>query len=183
MADGANPNTLADRARAISAVIRDDALIAGHWLLHGYPATSLLLPAGVRRRVLRRAGLAIAPSVTGLAHCYFMSNNIAIGARSHVQPGCVFEGAGRIEIGEECMIGPEVMLVTSHHEKLAEDRLEHRADYLPITIGPRCWLFARAMVLPGVTIGAGTVIAAGAVVASDCGPGGLYAGVPARRVR
>jgi len=52
-----------------------------------------------------------------------------------------------------------------------------------VRIGDRCWLGARAMILPGVTVGEGTIIGAGAVVNKDCEPGAVYAGVPARRVR
>jgi maltose O-acetyltransferase len=45
------------------------------------------------------------------------------------------------------------------------------------------WMGARVTVLPGVTVGDGCVIAAGAVVTKDCEPGGVYAGLPARRIR
>lgn len=50
-------------------------------------------------------------------------------------------------------------------------------------IGDRYWLGARAKILPGVSVGAGTVVAAGAVVTKDCAPGARYAGMPARRLR
>ena len=46
-----------------------------------------------------------------------------------------------------------------------------------------CWIGARAVILPGVTIGEGTIIGAGSVVTKDCEPGAVYVGVPARRVR
>jgi maltose O-acetyltransferase len=52
-----------------------------------------------------------------------------------------------------------------------------------VRIGDRCWIGARATILPGVSIGDGTVVAAGAVVTKDCEPDALYAGVPARRLR
>lgn len=52
-----------------------------------------------------------------------------------------------------------------------------------VSIGDSCWLGARATILPGVTIGEGTIIGAGAVVTEDCKPGAVYAGVPARRIR
>jgi maltose O-acetyltransferase len=54
---------------------------------------------------------------------------------------------------------------------------------LPIVVGEGSWLSANVTVLPGVTIGNGCVIAAGAVVDRDCEPNGLYGGVPARRLR
>lgn len=51
------------------------------------------------------------------------------------------------------------------------------------TVGDGCWIGANATILPGVTVAPGCVIAAGAVVTKDTEPDGLYAGVPARRVR
>ncbi|WJH37282.1 hypothetical protein N6H14_05985 [Paenibacillus sp. CC-CFT747] len=54
---------------------------------------------------------------------------------------------------------------------------------LPIVIGDGVWIGTRATVLPGVRIGDGSVIAAGAVVTKDCAPHGIYAGTPARRVK
>jgi len=47
-------------------------------------------------------------------------------------------------------------------------------------IGDGAWIGARVIILPGVTVGAGAVIAAGSVVTSDCAPDSLYAGVPAQ---
>jgi maltose O-acetyltransferase len=52
-----------------------------------------------------------------------------------------------------------------------------------VSVGNGSWLGTGVTVLPGVTIGEGCVIAAGAVVTADCAPDGLYAGVPARRIR
>jgi maltose O-acetyltransferase len=55
--------------------------------------------------------------------------------------------------------------------------------FKPVRVSDRCWLGARATILPGVTIGEGTIIGAGAVVTKDCKPGAVYVGVPARRLR
>ena len=52
-----------------------------------------------------------------------------------------------------------------------------------MTIGDGCWLGARAVVLPGVRIGAGSIVAAGALVTRDVPPNSLVAGVPAKLVR
>ena len=53
-------------------------------------------------------------------------------------------------------------------------------DAEPIVVGRDCWIAARAIVLPGVRIGDGSVIAAGAVVNRTCEPGSILAGVPAK---
>ena len=53
----------------------------------------------------------------------------------------------------------------------------------PLVVSSGCWIGARAVLLPGLTIGEGCVVGAGAVVTKDCLPIGLYAGIPARRIR
>ena len=77
----------------------------------------------------------------------------------------------------------ESAVVTGSHQ--LGDRRRRAGPPLPrpVRIGSGCWLGARVIVLPGVTIGPGCIIAAGAVVAQDCAADGLYAGVPARRLR
>ena len=119
----------------------------------------------------------------GLERCWFESGQVSIGAGAYVNAGCWFEGHGRIVIGHDTFIGPEVMIVTSVHAFGEGNEVAREPGYCEVRVGDRCWLGARAMVLPGVSIGAGTVVAAGAVVTRDCEPGALYAGVPARRLR
>jgi maltose O-acetyltransferase len=113
--------------------------------------------------------------------------SVAAGQHRHpgsfINAGCWFEGNGRIDIGCNCMMGPKVMVLTSIHALGSEGGVARQSEPRDVTIGDGCWLGARAMVMPGVTIGPGVVVAAGAVVTEDCDPGGLYAGVPARRLR
>jgi maltose O-acetyltransferase len=121
--------------------------------------------------------------VYGLERCYFGSSNVSIGTGSYVNAGCWFEGAGPIEIGDNCLFGPQVLVLTSSHAVGSDGEIARRSEFLGVQIEDGSWLCARAMILPGVTIGAGAIVAAGAVVTADCEPGGLYGGVPARRLR
>jgi maltose O-acetyltransferase len=93
------------------------------------------------------------------------------------------EGNGRIEIGPNCLLGPEVLILTSIHALGPDGGITRRSEARDVRIGDGTWLGARAMIMPGVNIGAGVVVAAGAVVTKDCESGGLYAGVPARKLR
>jgi acetyltransferase-like isoleucine patch superfamily enzyme len=115
--------------------------------------------------------------------CYFHSTNVHIGARSFVNQGCHFENVERIEIGPNCALGCFVALLTSTHELGGHSRRQDSWSIKPVAVGAGCWIGVRATILPGVSIGDGCVIAAGATVATDCEPDGVYAGVPARRIR
>ena len=145
--------------------------------------TSPLVPLALRRFLLRRGGVQIGAMVWGLERCWFESLRVSIGDGCYVNAGCWFEGQGRIEIGQDCLLGPEVMILTSTHPTGPDGEIGRRAEQRDVRIHDGCWLGARATILPGVEIGAGAVIAAGAVVIADCDAGGLYGGVPARRLR
>jgi acetyltransferase-like isoleucine patch superfamily enzyme len=147
------------------------------------PATSFLLPLTVRRGLLRLAGIDIGAQVTGLKQCGFETKRVSIGDGSFVNVGCWFEGAGRVDIGRNVFLGPQVMIITSVHELDENGQAGRMPVPSQVSIGDRCWLGARATIMPGVTIGAGTIVGAGAVVTKDCKPGAVYAGVPARQIR
>jgi maltose O-acetyltransferase len=170
-------------ARAAVAALPSNAGQALRWLRRGPLVTSFLLPVAVRRTLLRLGGVRIGPVVWGLERCWFESEQVSIGAGSGVNAGCWFEGHGPIIIGRDCFMGPEVMILTSIHEISSEGQVAREASYREVRVGDRCWLGARALIMPGVTIGEGTIIGAGAVVTKDCEPDAVYAGVPARRVR
>lgn len=102
---------------------------------------------------------------------------------SFVNRGCVFDNSASIEIGERVMVGMEVMFVTSTHALGSSERRAMEVTSAPIVIGDGSWIGSRATILPGVTIGVGCVVGAGSLVREDCQPNGLYAGVPAKRIK
>ena len=169
--------------RAAAAALPANLRPALRWLRRGPFVTSPLLPLTVRRNLLRAGGVRLGPLVTGLERCWFESGQVTVEAGAYVNAGCWFEGHGRIVIGRDCLLGPEVMILTSTHAFGPDGEVARESSFRDVSIGERCWLGARAMVLPGVSIGAGTVVAAGAVVTRDCEAGARYAGVPARRLR
>jgi maltose O-acetyltransferase len=151
-------------------------------LLVNVVAGSRLAGARTRARLYRWAGIRV-EQANVRPGVEFHDANVRIGRDTFVNSGCVFAARGGIEIGERCALGHEVLLNTVGHELgPAEKRAGERVDR-PIRIGDGAWIGTRATVLDGVTIGAGCVIAAGAVVTRDCEPDGLYAGVPAVRKR
>lgn len=107
------------------------------------------------------------------------SRNIRIGNGTFISDRVVFDTHARIDIGENVDIAMDARFITSTHESSESARRAGRAYSLPITVGDGAWIGAGAMVLPGVTIGERTIVAAGAVVHRDCLPDSVYAGVPA----
>ncbi|MGZ4807041.1 MAG: sugar O-acetyltransferase [Ilumatobacteraceae bacterium] len=108
--------------------------------------------------------------------------NIRVGRKVFINHGCTLNDIGGIDIGDEVMIGPNVSLITSGHPVEPAQR-RRRIVAAPIVIGRNVWICAGAMILHGVTVGADSVIAAGAVVTRDVPAATLVAGVPARVIR
>ena len=115
--------------------------------------------------------------------CWFGGRDITIGRRTFVNFGCVFDNLGPIRVGDDCDLGMEVLIATSTHEVAGAERRAGALSGRPVEIGDGCWIGARAILLPGVTVCYRCIVGAGAVVTRDCEPNGLYAGNPARRLR
>lgn len=96
---------------------------------------------------------------------------------------CVLSGA--VSIGAHVTMGPDCLIITGDHP-VPPDRLRFR-DMTPthraVTIGEDAFIGARALILPGVHIGNGAVVGAGAVVAKDVAPGAIVVGNPAHEIR
>jgi galactoside O-acetyltransferase len=110
---------------------------------------------------------------------------IALGANTYVGPKAVLFGAGGIEIGDAVLISPGVVITSHQHGITATgvDIREQPLRFAPVIIERDVWIGANATVLPGVRLGHGSVIGAGAVVASDVPPMKVVLGVPARVAR
>lgn len=109
---------------------------------------------------------------------------ISIGDRSGIGLGCML--LGKVTIGSDVMMGPECILITNNHR--TDDTREPMIDQgfdteRPIVIGNDVWLGARCIILPGVTIGDGAIVEAGAVVTRDVAPYMIVGGNPAQPIR
>lgn len=103
----------------------------------------------------------------------------------YINKSLLVDGDGEIRIGSNVRIGPSCKLITSMHGVTdnPSGRASNIPSYRPIVIGEGAWLGAGVIVLGGVVVAKGCVIAAGAVVTRDTAPNGLYAGIPARRLK
>jgi acetyltransferase-like isoleucine patch superfamily enzyme len=97
----------------------------------------------------------------------------------------IASGQGGIFLGDNVLIAPHAILVTGNHdlENVDTPLIEHEYRGLPIHIGSNVWIGANAVILGGVTIGDGSVVAAGAVVTKDVEPYSIVGGVPAKELR
>lgn len=107
--------------------------------------------------------------------------NITIGNHVFFNSGCKFQDQGGITIDDGALLGHNVVLATLNHCMIPEQRAN--LEPAPIHIGKNVWIGANAMVLPGVTIGDGAVIAAGAIVTKDVPANTIVGGIPAKKIK
>jgi serine acetyltransferase len=107
-------------------------------------------------------------------------NKITIDRGTYLNRVTMLDAHSQISIGRNCMIGPYCYITDANHGRapgvlVKDQQMEPR----PVVIEDDVWLGARVVVLPGVRLGRGCVIGAGAVVTHDVPPGAVFAGVPA----
>lgn len=107
--------------------------------------------------------------------------NITVGKNVFINSGCHFQDQGGITIGDGVLIGHNVVLATLNHDFSPKKRSTLRPA--PIVIGENVWIGSNATVVPGVTIGNGSIIAAGAVVTKNVPENIIVGGVPAKIIK
>jgi maltose O-acetyltransferase len=107
-------------------------------------------------------------------------DRLTIGCEVFVNVGCFFDLNDRITLGDKVALGHQVLLLTASHEIGGAWQRSGPLRTAPVKIEEGAWIGSRATILPGVTVGAGSVVAAGAVVTKDVPPGTLVGGVPAQ---
>ena len=142
-----------------------------------------------RTALLRRAGVRIGPRslFQGPLHVTGSTDNpcvhLSIGTYSLISGALHCDVGAPIRIGDRVRIGHNVSLLTIDHQTGSGEMRSSVTKCAPIEIGDGAWLASNVMVLAGVRIGAGAIVAAGSVVTRDVPDNALVAGVPARVVR
>ncbi|KHL01936.1 hypothetical protein LK10_14275 [Sinomonas humi] len=148
-----------------------------------HAALSPLVGMKVRWRVLRVLGW------RELEHSHIKSGCVLNGHKLKTGDGCYFnrqvfiDASAQVTMGSHVQIGPRAMVLTATHRVGTPDVRGGEPWNRPVTIGDGCWIGAGAIIMPGVNVASGCIVGAGAIVTKDTQPDGIYAGVPAQRVR
>ncbi|PHQ36740.1 acyltransferase [Rhodopirellula bahusiensis] len=157
-------------------------VLAGSLAAFGYNHIVGKLPSRLVRSLYLQAYLRRRGQGTGIQMgCRFLNGRrVSFGDRNVINFGCLLDGRKfNITTGSDVSIGPEVAILTLGHDPQSPDFADRGGD---VVIGNHVWIGYRATVLPGVTIGDGAVVAAGAVVSKDVDPYTIVAGVPAKPI-
>jgi acetyltransferase-like isoleucine patch superfamily enzyme len=141
--------------------------------LRGWHTSALLRHAGVHLRV--------APGAK-----FFHPENVSVGNDCFIGAGARFYAWNeQITIGDHVLIAAEVLMMTRNHayEDVETTISEQGYRNAPVVVDDDVWIGFRAIILAGVTIGKGSIVAAGAVVTRDVEPYTIVGGVPARPIR
>ena len=109
--------------------------------------------------------------------------NTTVGDNFFLNVNCKLMDSGKITIGNNVFIAPNVCIITEEHAMDVEQRLAGLEYTHPVNIGDNVWICAGAIILPGVTINANSVIGAGSVVTKDIPPNSLAVGNPCKVIR
>jgi maltose O-acetyltransferase len=160
--------------RKVKGFMKACQFAAWSWPISAVPSYS------VRRWYLRRVlRYSIARSASIHGGCWVTGFRLSLGANSVINRNCRLDARGGIMIGSNVSISPECYLISASHDPHSPG-FGGSTKPTAVSIDDHAWLGVRAIVLPGVTIGRGAVVGAGAVVTRDVEPLAIVAGNPAR---
>lgn len=157
-------------------------IFAGALLAFAYNHYITRVPSRFVRLLFLRAWLSRIGVGTGIQTGvrFLNGHKVSLGLGNVINFGCLLDGRKyRIVTGDNVSIGPEATILTLGHDPQSPYFADRGGD---VIIGDRVWIGYRALILPGVTIGEGAVVAAGAVVTKDVAPFTIVAGVPAKPI-
>ncbi len=158
-------------------------LLAGSVLSYFYNHFFGNIPSRQIRNVYLKAYLAEVGTGTSIQlGCRFLNGRkVYLGDRNVINFGCLLDGRHyQIQTGSDVSIGPEASILTLGHDPQSLEFADKGGD---VVIGNRVWIAYRAIILPGVTIGEGAVVSAGAIVTRDVEPYTVVAGNPAKFIK
>jgi maltose O-acetyltransferase len=160
------------------------------YLLHIHFANWLAMALGqdvvgrrVRALLLRQLGVRIGSGSVIDGGGYIYGRNLVIGRHCFVNRRCYFDLTADVTLGDAVEVGHGVTFITASHAIGPRRRRAGPVTGQPIVVGDGAWIGANATLLPGVRVGRGAVVAAGALVIQDVPDDTIVGGVPARPLR
>lgn len=158
------------------------------WLIYTHLLSKIPYGLGVKlrnvvlKRLLNHVGVGTRIS-TGVRLLY--PQGITLGDNVGIPRDVALDGRGSVEIGDDTIIGFESIILTATHISKDKDTPIRKQGMFcaPVKIGKNVWTGARVIILPGLTIGDGAIIAANSVVDKDVPANTVYGGVPAHFIR
>lgn len=152
------------------------------------PYTCIKFKSFVMKRIV---GLKVGKDVTFVGgHTYFYSPNVSIGDSSWIGtdnrfyfPHYPYEKDAYLKIGSNVALGPNVTMCSGTHEYGPPERRAGKDVQKPIIIEDGVWICMNSVILGGVTVGKGSVVAANSVVGKDVAPNTLVGGSPAKFIK
>jgi maltose O-acetyltransferase len=133
--------------------------------------------------LLRWAGVDVGHAVAIMPRIQVTPGTLSIGKDVFINTDCRFACGGNIVIGDHCQISARVSFETIDHQLIPVPEGKRPSQSAPIVVENNVWIGSGAILLPGVTVGQGAVVAAGAVVTKDVRPFTVVGGVPARVIK
>lgn len=175
----------------VNSAVRDE-LFAVSWRYVFISGLLKFLPnyafIRVRRAMLRMAGITIGPGTTMASQPTLtgrgdLACKLKIGHSCFINLEAIFDLSDEIVLGDNIYLGHRVMILTSNHETIYPERRAGDIQPAPVFVENGAWIGAGAIILPGITVGESSVVAAGAVVTKDVEPHTVVGGIPARYIK
>jgi len=144
------------------------------WLINNFPFSG-----SKKRKIINQANPGVASGTSFTPPIYIENDHqLVTGEKVFINADCHFNGAGKVVIGSNSLIGPRVIFCTANHSINSVEESSYQTTVSNITIGENVWIGAGVIICPGVTIESNSIIAAGSVVTKNIAEYVLAAGVP-----
>lgn len=156
------------------------------WKIINHIQASPFVPAFMRMKILALFGIETTSTALITEKVHIGSNNLKMGRDTFSNIGCFVDGCAPVILEDYVRCGPYVKILTGTHkyrDSVIRRRISDGLMAKPVTIKKGSWIGMDSIIMPGVTIGEGCIIAAGSVVICDTEANGLYAGNPAKRIK
>jgi len=137
----------------------------------------------IRKNLLQLLGSKFGSGTVIRGGSYFYGGELVTGVKCQINRGCYFDFTGQITLEDNVVVGHGVTFITTEHKIQDSARRAGPVYGCPILVKDGAWIGANSTILPGITIGKGAIIGAGAVVTKDVPNNVIVGGVPAKIIK